>query len=195
MRICSLIITAPGIIHSFPAPQGSGIHLRFGTISVRKLAAQAARLNGVYLNELIWREFYMMILWHFPHVVSGAFKPVYDRIRWRNDEQEFQAWCEGRTGYPIVDAGMRELEQTGYMHNRLRMITASFLAKHLLIDWRWGVLVRPETAGFRTVVEQRRVAVGCRDRMRCSAVFQGFQPGTPDPKVRPGFQVHQKMGP
>ena len=121
-----------------PGTSRLGIHLRFGTISVRKLAAEAARLNGVYLNELIWREFYMMILWHFPHVVSAAFKPAYDRIRWRNDEQEFQAWCEGRTGYPIVDAGMKELEQTGYMHNRLRMVTASFLSKHLLIDWRWG---------------------------------------------------------
>lgn len=125
----------------FPAIRGTsrlGIHLRFGTISIRKLARQAAQLNDVFLNELIWREFYMMILWHFPHVAERSFKPQYDRIQWQNDEILFRAWCEGKTGYPIVDAGMRELNQTGYMHNRVRMITASFLAKHLLIDWRWG---------------------------------------------------------
>ena len=115
-----------------------GIHLRFGTISIRKLVRTAAKLNEVFLNELIWREFYMMILWHFPHVEKSSFKPRYDRIPWRNDEAEFRAWCEGHTGYPIVDAGMRQLNETGYMHNRLRMVTASFLTKLLLIDWRWG---------------------------------------------------------
>lgn len=115
------------------------VHLRFGTISVRDLCRQSISINGEkYLNELIWREFYMSILGHFPHVVSRSFRPEYDRIRWRNNEAEFRAWCEGRTGYPIVDAGMRELNATGYMHNRVRMITASFLTKHLLIDWRWG---------------------------------------------------------
>ncbi|OOG73115.1 deoxyribodipyrimidine photo-lyase [Algoriphagus sp. A40] len=126
---------------NFPAQNGTtrlGIHLRFGTISVRKLAQVAARLNETYLNELIWREFYMMILAFNPQVVDRAFKPAYDRIPWRNNAEEFQAWCEGKTGYPIVDAGMRELDQTGYMHNRVRMIVASFLTKHLLIDWRWG---------------------------------------------------------
>ncbi|HNQ82458.1 MAG TPA: deoxyribodipyrimidine photo-lyase [Bacteroidales bacterium] len=125
----------------FPALQGTsrmGPHLRFGTVSIRKLAEMAHKTNEVFLNELIWREFYMMILWHFPHAAERAFKPQYDRIAWRNDEQQFRAWCEGRTGYPIVDAGMRELNATGYMHNRVRMITASFLARHLLIDWRWG---------------------------------------------------------
>ena len=125
----------------FPSIQGTsrlGLHLRFGTISIRKLVKTASALNEVFLNELIWREFYMMILWHFPHVVRKSFKSQYDRISWRNNEKEFAAWCEGKTGYPIVDAGMRELSQTGYMHNRLRMITASFLVKHLLIDWRWG---------------------------------------------------------
>ena len=125
----------------FPALQGTsrmGPHLRFGTISIRNLAEMAIKTNEVFLNELIWREFYMMILWHFPHAAERAFKPQYDRIAWRNDEQQFRAWCEGRTGYPIVDAGMRELNATGYMHNRVRMITASFLARHLLIDWRWG---------------------------------------------------------
>ena len=115
-----------------------GVHLRFGTVSIRALAQRANQLSEVWLNELIWRDFYMMILWHFPHVVNGAFKKDYDRIPWRNNEEEFQKWCEGKTGYPIVDAGMRELNTTGFMHNRVRMIAASFLTKHLLIDWRWG---------------------------------------------------------
>lgn len=126
---------------NFPAKPGTtrlGIHLRFGTISVRQLALEAAGLNDTYLNELIWREFYMMILSFSPQVVDKAFKPAYDHIPWRNNEVEFKAWCEGKTGYPIVDAGMRELNETGYMHNRVRMIVASFLSKHLLIDWRWG---------------------------------------------------------
>ena len=114
------------------------VHLRFGTISIRELAREAGSLNEIYLNELIWREFYQMILWHFPHVAGQAFKPQYDKICWRNNEKEFKAWCSGQTGYPIVDAGMRELNGTGYMHNRVRMIVASFLVKHLLIDWRWG---------------------------------------------------------
>lgn len=115
-----------------------GIHLRFGTVSVRKLARHARPLSFSWLNELCWREFYMMILWNFPHVAGGCFKPAYDHIPWRNNEKEFAAWCQGATGYPIVDAGMRELNATGYMHNRVRMIVASFLTKHLLIDWRWG---------------------------------------------------------
>lgn len=126
---------------NFPAQQGTsrlGIHLRFGTLSIRKLALKAASLNATYLNELIWREFYAMILGHAPQVVDRAFKPQYDRIPWRNNETEFAAWCAGNTGYPIVDAGMRELNATGFMHNRVRMIVASFLTKHLLIDWRWG---------------------------------------------------------
>ncbi|MEY5034738.1 MAG: hypothetical protein RL447_1116 [Bacteroidota bacterium] len=115
-----------------------GVHLRFGTISVRQLAKETAGLSESFLNELIWRDFYHMILWHFPQIVQQSFKPDYDRIAWRNDEREFAAWCAGQTGYPIVDAGMRELNTTGYMHNRVRMIAASFLTKHLLIDWRWG---------------------------------------------------------
>ncbi|UPT66301.1 MAG: DNA photolyase family protein [Sphingobacteriales bacterium JAD_PAG50586_3] len=115
-----------------------GLHLRFGTVSVRSLAAFAKDNNQTWLNELIWREFFMMILWHFPNVVGHAFKPQYDNIEWVNNEAHFAAWCEGRTGYPIVDAGMRELNETGFMHNRVRMVVASFLTKHLLIDWRWG---------------------------------------------------------
>lgn len=125
-----------------PGIQGTsrlGIHLRFGTVSIRTLARKAFERNyTTYLNELIWRDFYMMILHHFPHVVNGAFRPEYDRIAWRNDPDDFEKWCKGVTGYPIVDAGIRELLETGFMHNRVRMITASFLTKHLLIDWRWG---------------------------------------------------------
>ncbi|HWA34797.1 MAG TPA: deoxyribodipyrimidine photo-lyase [Cyclobacteriaceae bacterium] len=124
----------------FPAIPGTtklSVHLRFGTVSIRELVQIALVKNEVWLNELIWREFYHMILWHFPQV-DKAFKPAYDRIEWRNNPDEFKAWCDGKTGYPIVDAGMRELNATGFMHNRVRMITASFLVKHLLIDWRWG---------------------------------------------------------
>jgi deoxyribodipyrimidine photo-lyase len=123
---------------ALPGTTRLGVHLRFGTISVRSLAADALKLNNVFLNELIWREFFMCILWHFPHVVNGAFKKEYDLIKWRNNEEEFDRWCSGQTGYPIVDAGMRELNETGFMHNRVRMIVASFLTKDLLIDWRWG---------------------------------------------------------
>ncbi len=125
----------------FPAKNGTsrlGIHLRFGTISIREAVTHAQKLNDTWLNELIWRDFYSMILANFPHVVNNAFKAKYDAIPWRNSKEDFQRWCEGKTGYPIVDAGMRELNQTGYMHNRVRMIVASFLTKHLLIDWRWG---------------------------------------------------------
>lgn len=125
----------------YPAIEGTSrlsVHLRFGTISIRKLAREAQKLNETFLNELIWRDFYQMILWYFPHVVGRACKPEYDNIKWRNNEKEFDAWCKGETGYPIVDAGMRELNETGFMHNRVRMIVASFLTKHLLIDWRWG---------------------------------------------------------
>ena len=126
----------------FPGTHGTShlsVHLRFGTISIRKLARKALLLNETFLNELIWRDFYHMILWHFPHVGKGkSFKAAYDFIKWRNNEDEFEKWCKGETGYPIVDAGMRELNATGYMHNRVRMIVASFLTKHLLIDWRWG---------------------------------------------------------
>jgi len=113
-------------------------HLRFGTVSVRHLVALAAELSEVWLNELIWREFFMMILYHFPSVVTRSFRRQYDAIPWRNNEREFEAWCTGMTGYPLVDAGMRQLNGTGWMHNRVRMVVASFLTKHLLIDWRWG---------------------------------------------------------
>ena len=115
------------------------VHLRFGTLSIRGLGADGLNLSDqTWLGELIWRDFYTMILWHFPATVDHAFKPAFENIHWRNNESEFEAWCQGLTGYPIVDAGMRQLNATGWMHNRVRMITASFLTKHLLIDWRWG---------------------------------------------------------
>lgn len=126
----------------YPGEEGTSrmsVHLRFGTVSIRALASVAKKLSATYLNELIWREFYHMILWHFPHVrKEKSFRPEMDNIEWRNNEEEFKAWCDGKTGYPIVDAGMRQLNKTGFMHNRVRMITASFLSKHLLIDWRRG---------------------------------------------------------
>jgi deoxyribodipyrimidine photo-lyase len=115
-----------------------GPHLRFGTVSIRKIAVIALKENAVFLSELIWREFFMQILFNFPHVVTGNFRSKFDDIPWRNNENEFEKWCRGETGYPMVDAGMRQLSKTGYMHNRVRMITAGFLCKHLLTDWRWG---------------------------------------------------------
>ena len=126
---------------NFPAVNGTsklGIHFRFGTISIREKAQHAQQLNATYLNELIWRDFYSQILGHFPQVAGHAFRPQYDKMEWRNAPEDFEKWCKGQTGYPIVDAGMRELNTTGFMHNRVRMITASFLTKHLLIDWRQG---------------------------------------------------------
>jgi len=127
---------------NFPALSGTsmiGAYLRFGAVSIRKMVAKAiASKNETFWNELIWREFFMQILWHFPHTIHKSFKEKYDAIQWNNNETEFQKWCDGKTGYPMVDAGMRELNATGHMHNRVRMVVASFLCKHLLIDWRWG---------------------------------------------------------
>ena len=116
-----------------------GIHLRFGAVSIRKMVSEAIKSkNETFFKELIWREFFMQILWHFPHTINNSFREKYDAIIWENNEDLFQKWCKGKTGYPFVDAGMRELNTTGHMHNRVRMIVASFLCKHLLIDWRWG---------------------------------------------------------
>jgi deoxyribodipyrimidine photo-lyase len=129
------------LTRDIPSLEGTtrlGVHLRFGTVSIRQLVRTALDLNETWLNELIWREFFMSIIWHFPHVTDSSFKARYDAIQWRNNEEEFDRWCNGMTGYPIVDAGMRELNTTGFMHNRVRMIIASFLTKHLLTDWRWG---------------------------------------------------------
>ncbi|MFY9243694.1 MAG: deoxyribodipyrimidine photo-lyase [Polaribacter sp.] len=127
---------------NFPAKDSTsrlGPHLRFGTVSIRKMIQKAvAEKNEIFWQELIWREFFIQILWHFPHTKNKAFKSKYDRIDWRNNEKEFKAWCKGETGYPLVDAGMRQLNETGFMHNRVRMLVGSFLCKHLLIDWKWG---------------------------------------------------------
>ncbi len=128
-------------VRDFPAINGTsrlGVHLRFGTVSIRNVTKIALRLSEVFLNELIWRNFFIDVLWHFPYVVDKSFKLKYDFIQWRYNEEDFEKWCRGETGYPLVDAGMRELNTTGFMHNRVRMVTASFLTKHLLIDWRWG---------------------------------------------------------
>lgn len=120
-----------------PGTSRMSVHLRFGTVSVRELLRRSEQFSPAYVNELIWREFFMQILWHFPNP-HKAFKPAYDAILWRSDQDDFNAWSEGRTGYPLVDAGMRELAATGLMHNRVRMVVASFLCKHLVLDWRWG---------------------------------------------------------
>jgi len=139
---CDELIKHYNKTRDLPALNGTsrlGIHLRFGTISIRETVVRARELNGTFLNELIWREFYMSILWHFTRVGHHkAFRPEYDNIKWRNNEEEFGKWCKGETGVPIVDAGMRQLNETGFMHNRVRMIVGSFLCKSLLIDWRWG---------------------------------------------------------
>lgn len=127
-------------LRDFPARQGTthlGIHLRFGTVSIRDII-ELAKHYEPWLGELIWREFYIQVLWHFPHVAKGPFRKEYENIPWRNNEAEFKAWCEGKTGFPLVDAGMRELNRTGYMHNRVRMVVANFLTKDLLINWQWG---------------------------------------------------------
>jgi len=136
------VITDYAEKRDFPGVNGTshiGLHLRFGTVGIRDLVGTAnSYKEKTWLNELIWREFYMMILDHFPHTIDHAFRPEYDNIKWINNEVQFKAWCEGQTGFPLVDAGIRELNATGYMHNRVRMVVASFLTKDLLIDWRWG---------------------------------------------------------
>lgn len=135
------VLSNYGETRDYPAIEGTSCvspYLRFGLLSIRKLVVKSQKENAVFLSELIWREFFMQILYHFPRVVTESFRPQYDSIEWRNNKGEFQKWCQGKTGYPMVDAGMRELNATGYMHNRVRMIVASFLCKHLLIDWRWG---------------------------------------------------------
>ena len=141
-RFDSAVIDAYEETRNFPALDQTsrlGPYLRFGLVSVRDLVLKAAnRPNNTFLKELIWREFFMQILWHFPHTKDRSFKAQYDRIPWRNNEDEFRKWCAGETGYPLVDAGMKQLNQTGFMHNRVRMLVGSFLCKHLLIDWRWG---------------------------------------------------------
>jgi deoxyribodipyrimidine photo-lyase len=141
-KVSSTTINQYEQTRNFPAKNSTsklGTHLRFGTVSIRKIVEKASKSSNItFLKELIWREFFMQILWHYPHTTKDSFKPKYDRIIWRNNEDEFKDWCAGKTGYPLVDAGMRELNKTGFMHNRVRMLVGSFLCKHLLIDWRWG---------------------------------------------------------
>jgi deoxyribodipyrimidine photo-lyase len=140
--VSASMVTQYADTRNFPAVEGTSRlspYLRFGAVSIREIIRKASENpKGTFFNELIWREFFMQILWHFPHTATKSFRPKYDNIQWRYDETGFKAWCEGKTGYPMVDAGMRELNATGHMHNRVRMVAASFLCKHLLIDWRWG---------------------------------------------------------
>ena len=142
LNLSKKVIDEYEMTRNFPSKDATskiGVHLRFGTISTRKLVTQAKLSSNItFLKELVWREFFQQILYHFPHTVSKSFKPQYDRIEWLNNEDDFLKWCDGRTGYAFVDAGMRELKKTGFMHNRVRMLVGSFLCKHLLIDWRWG---------------------------------------------------------
>lgn len=173
-----------------------GIHLRFGTISIRELVQTVLNKSSAYLNELIWREFYQMILFHYPHTVSQAFKPAYDRIVWRNNKNEFEAWCNGQTGYPLVDAGMRELNATGFMHNRVRMVTVSFLTKHLLVDWRWGEAYFAEKLldyELASNIGSWQWAAGCG----CDAApyFRVFNPALQAQKFDPDHQYIKKWIP
>jgi deoxyribodipyrimidine photo-lyase len=172
------------------------LHLRFGTISIRALATRAMQLNEKYLNELIWRDFYQAIIFHFPNTTDNAFKPQYDRIVWENNEVNFTAWCEGKTGYPLVDAGMRELNATGFMHNRVRMVVASFLTKHLLIDWRWGERYFAEKLldfELASNVGGWQWAAGCG----CDAApyFRVFNPEAQQKKFDPKFEYIKKWVP
>lgn len=172
------------------------LHLRFGTISIRKLTAIAKQQSEKWLNELIWRDFYQMILWHFPHTEKDSFKPQYDRIEWVNNEEHFKKWCAGTTGYPIVDAGMRELNATGFMHNRVRMVVASFLTKHLLIDWRWGEKYFAEKLldyECASNIGGWQWAAGCG----CDAApyFRIFNPESQTQKFDPEFKYIKKWVP
>ena len=172
------------------------VHLRFGTISIRKLMAYAIKTEATFTSELIWREFFMQILYHFPKVVNENFKSKYNFIPWRNNEQEFKMWCEGKTGYPIVDAGMRQLNETGYMHNRVRMIVASFLNKHLLIDWRWGEAYFAEKLlDFELSANngnwQWVAGTGCDS----APYFRVFNPTTQQQKFDPDLKYIKKWNP
>lgn len=183
----------------YPSANGTSrlsMHLRFGTISIRSLVQQAINTSETWLNELIWRDFYMMILYHFPHVVEGSFKKQYDLIHWRNNEDYFKKWCEGKTGFPIVDAGMRELNSTGFMHNRVRMIVSSFLVKDLLIDWRWGeAYFASKLNDFDLSANnggwQWAAGTGCD----AAPYFRVFNPTEQQKKFDPGFNYIKKWIP
>ncbi|WP_443937724.1 cryptochrome/photolyase family protein [Pedobacter sp. MW01-1-1] len=184
----------------FPAINGTtkiGLHLRFGTLSIRTAVSDARRLNAdTWLKELAWRDFYSMIMWHFPHSAKASFKKQYDYIEWRNNEQEFEAWCKGNTGYPLVDAGMRQLNETGWMHNRVRMIVASFLTKHLLIDWRWGEAYFAEKLldyDLASNVGGWQWAAGCGND--AAPYFRVFNPELQTKKFDPNFEYIKKWLP
>ena|SRR6218665_1156526 len=183
----------------FPSQQGTSrlsVHLRFGTISIRKLARTALAKNEKYLNELIWRDFYQMTLFHFPYIVNGAFKKNYDNIVWEFSETQWLAWCEGKTGYPMVDAGMRELNQTGFMHNRVRMIVASFLTKHLLHDWRLGERYFAEKLldfDLASNVGGWQWAAGCGND--AAPYFRVFNPTSQQEKFDPDFEYIKRWIP
>lgn len=173
-----------------------GIHLRFGVISIREKARKALALNDTFLNELIWRDFYAQILHHFPHVETRPFNAKYEAIPWRDDPPAFQAWCEGKTGYPIVDAGMRELNATGFMHNRVRMITASFLTKHLLLDWRLGEAYFAEKLLDFDLASNSggwQWAAGCGTD--AAPYFRVFNPTSQQEKFDPAFAYVKKWVP
>ncbi len=192
---------------NFPGVRGPSylsVHLRFGTISIRRLAREALARSeagssgaAVWLSELIWRDFYHQVLHHHPHVVDASFKPAYDRIEWERGaaaDRLFDAWCEGRTGYPLVDAAMAQINQTGYMHNRLRMVVASFLVKDLGIDWRRGeALLRRAAERLRPGRQQWRLAVGELERLRRAAVLPHLQPAQPEPALRSGRPLHPPL--
>lgn len=184
---------------NFPAISGTslaGVHLRFGSLSVRQAVSIALTNSEVWLNELIWREFFMHILFHFPHSTTENFNPRYNQIRWRNNEEEFQKWCEGKTGFAMVDAGMRQLNTTGYMHNRVRMVTASFLTKHLLIDWRWGeAYFASHLLDFELASNvgnwQWAAGTGCD----AAPYFRVFNPNEQVKKFDPGYSYIRKWVP
>lgn len=186
-------------VRDYPAEDGgsyAGPHLRFGTISIRNLAQLAAKQNETFLNELIWREFFMQILYHYPEVVNHAFRKKYDNITWQNNHEHFERWCEGRTGYPLVDAGMRQLAQSGAMHNRVRMVAASFLVKHLLIDWRWGeAWFAKKLLDFELSSNngnwQWVAGTGCD----AAPYFRVFNPVTQQKKFDPDFRYIKKWVP
>jgi deoxyribodipyrimidine photo-lyase len=171
-------------------------HLRFGTVSIREIVKRAIDENMVFLNELIWREFFMQILYHFPGVVTDNFKPAYNDIRWINDDKDFDRWSRGETGYPMVDAGMRQLNQTGYMHNKVRMITAGFLCKHLLTDWRRGeAYFAQKLLDYELSSNngnwQWAAGTGCD----AAPYFRVFNPDTQQKKFDPQFEYIRKWIP
>lgn len=198
-RLESSLISRYEETRNFPAIPGTslaGVHLRFGSLSVRQAVSIALTNSEIWLNELIWREFFMHILFHFPHSATENFNPRYNQIRWRNNEEEFQKWCEGKTGFAMVDAGMRELNATGYMHNRVRMVTASFLTKHLLIDWRWGeAYFASRLLDFELASNvgnwQWAAGTGCD----AAPYFRVFNPNEQAKKFDPGFRYIRKWVP